>query len=159
MLVVLSVLGAPLQKCRTVKGGACDIVSFELAGTPSRSGEIVDAWKAHGVIPFAKWNAWLDYLFLICYPNCVALGIVWMLGFPLSTTWQSIGRVLAWAQWLVLASDAAENVALLQILYGTAKSPWPQMSFICAVIKFGFLGAGLAYLLITFIRTRRMEER
>jgi hypothetical protein len=53
-----------------------------------------------------------------------ALGIAWLWGYPLSTTRQSIGRVLAWAQWLVLASDTTENVALLQIFYGTAKTPW-----------------------------------
>ena len=153
LLAVESMLGIPLQKSRTAKGPRYDIVSFELAGTPERSGEIVDAWRAHGVVPFAKWNTWLDYLFLLCYPNLAALGIAAFLSRPMSNAWRSLGRGLAWSQWLVLVCDATENVALLRILYGTATTPWPQMALVCATIKFGFLAAALAYLLLTFIRT------
>ena len=156
LLAVESVLGIPLQESRAGKGPRCDIVSFELAGTPERSGGIVDSWRAHSVLSFAKWNTWLDYLFLLCYPNLAALGITALLSLPMSNVWRSIGRGLAWAQWLVLVCDATENVALLRILYGTATAPWPQMAFACATIKFGFLAAGLAYLLLTFIRTRSL---
>jgi hypothetical protein len=157
MLLVETALGVPLQKCHTATGKSCDIISFELAGTPSCSGAIVASWREHACIPLAKWNTWLDYLFMICYSNCVALGIVCLLGFPLSSAWKSAGRVLAWAQWIVLASDATENIALLQILYGTARTPWPQVSFVCAVIKFVLLTVGLVYLLTTFVRVRRQQ--
>jgi len=158
LLAVESLLGAPLQKCRTSTGTACDIVSFELAGTEARSGAIVSAWNAGGVMHFAKWNTWLDYIFMACYPNCVALGIVILLGFPLPAAWRGAGRALAWAQWLVWASDALENVGLLKILHGAAQTPWPEMAFGCAVVKFTFFGAGLAYLFIAFVYTRRMRK-
>ena len=150
MLIILSVLGIPLQQCRTALGGACDIVSFELAGTPAYSGAIVDAWRQYEVLPYARWNTWLDYVFMGGYSNCVALGLLWLLRFPFSPRWRNRIRLLAWAQWLVLAADALENAALLYILYRAAVSPWPQVAFACAVIKFGLLGAGLLCLVIGF---------
>jgi hypothetical protein len=154
MLAVELALGGPLQESRTAKGHRSDIVSFEIAGTPECSGAIMDSWRERGVVAFAKWGTWLDYLFLLCYPNLTALGITGLLSLPMSNAWRSVGRGLAWSQWLVLVSDATENAALLRILYGTATAPWPQMALVCATIKFGFLAAGLAYLLLTFIRTR-----
>ena len=158
MLVLLSVLGIPLQRCRTAEGHACDIVSFELARTPARSEAIVEAWKAQGVLHFAKWNTWLDYVFMVCYAYWLALGIAGLLRYPLLAVWIIPGRVLAWAQWLVLMADAIENAALLRILYGVARTPWPQIAFACAVVKFSLLGLGLVYLAAAFVHTRRMER-
>ncbi len=147
LMAVLTFIGLPLGKAHTASGGGCDIVSFEVAGTVERSGAIVAAWEAQGVLSRAKWNTWLDYLFLICYPNAVALGLVLVLGRPIPNFWRSAARGLAWAQWVVLASDAVENAALLRILYGTLASPWPQLALTCAIIKFTLLAAGLAGLM------------
>jgi len=155
LLVVLSILGAPLQRSRTANGGACDIVSFELAGTVERAGAIVDAWQGGGVLASAKWNTWLDYLFLACYPNLAALAICGILRRPMSKSLARLGRGLAWAQWLVMASDAVENVGLLHTIYSGANWPWPQVAFGCACVKFGLLLAGLLYLPAALLRTRR----
>ncbi len=155
MLIILSLLGVPLQQCRTVSGGKCDIVSFELARTPAYSGAIVDAWRQHEVLQYAKWNTWLDYLFMVGYSNSVALGLLWLLQFPFPPRWKNRIRLLAWAQWLVLTADALENAALLRILYSTAISPWPQAAFVCALIKFGLLGAGVVCLAIGFWYRKR----
>ncbi|MCX5759516.1 MAG: hypothetical protein NTU83_13630, partial [Candidatus Hydrogenedentes bacterium] len=127
--VVLGVIGAPLGTVTTAKGRACDIVSFEFAGTVEHAQSIIDAWNAYGIVGRAKLNTWFDCLFLLSYPNLIALGIVGMLAPPMTDGWRTVGRLLAWAQWLVLASDATENVALLRILYGTVAAPWPQVAY------------------------------
>ncbi|HPO12222.1 MAG TPA: hypothetical protein PLI09_02155 [Candidatus Hydrogenedentes bacterium] len=155
LMALLTVVGMPLGKIHTASGGRCDIVSYEIAGTVDRSGAIVTAWKENGVLPYAKWNTWLDYLFLICYPNAVALGLIILIARPMSGFWQGLGRILAWAQWLVLASDALENAALLHILYRGVSVPWPQLALICASVKFTLLAGGLLGLLILFLLARR----
>jgi len=143
---LLAVVGAPLGTVRTAAGASCDIVSFEVAKTPEHAQAIVDAWNAYGILSRAKSNTWLDCLFLLSYPNLVAFCIVGLLAAPLSEGWRLIGRLLAWTQWLVLISDAIENAALLQTLYGEAATPWPQLAYICAAIKFGFLFEGIVFL-------------
>lgn len=155
LLIVLSVLGAPLQRSRTANGGACDIVSFELAGTVGRAGAIVGAWESAGVLASAKWNTWLDYAFMGCYPNLAAFAICWVLRRPLPASWLNIGRALAWAQWIVMAADAVENIGLLHTLYFGASAPWPQLALGCASVKFGLLLAGLLYLPAVLLRARR----
>lgn len=150
LAVVLGAIGAPLGMVKTLKGGSCDIVSFEFAGTVEHAYAIVDAWNAYGLLNRARWNTWLDYLFLLSYPNLVALAIIGLMGSPLKDGWQMVGRLLAWAQWLVLASDAIENVALLRTLYGSVTTPWPQTAYVCAAIKFGFLFEGLLFVVVVF---------
>ncbi len=158
MMAVLLLLGLPLRQCRTPEDKACDIIAFELAGAPERSRGIVDAWEAQEALHFAKWNTWLDYGFMLGYANCIALGIVMLLKFPLSASWRGWGRMLAWVQWLALTSDAVENAALLKILYGAPVGPWPQLALVAAIIKFGLVGAGILFLAAAFLRTRGMRR-
>ncbi len=155
MLILESALGVPLQKCRTKDGGRCDIVSFELARTAERSGGIVDSWRSNSVLHYAKWNTWLDYLFMPCYANLAAMAIAGVLCRKMPEMWRRVGRALAWAQWIVLSADATENVALLRQLYVASARPWPEIAFACAAIKFGLLGIGVVYLLVTLVGTRR----
>lgn len=158
LAALLSIIGAPLGHVQTVAGGKCDIVSFEIAGTVERASAIAGAWNAHGLLYRARWNTWLDYLFLLCYPNLVAMGITGLLGGPMTPGWRLAGRVLAWMQWVVLASDAVENAAILRMLYGTVAWPLPQAAFSAAIVKFGLLLAGILFLGITFFRQRRVSR-
>ena len=151
LAVVLGFIGGPLGTVKTAKGNACDIVSFEFAGTVDQAQAIINAWNAYGIVDRAKWNTWLDYLFLLSYPNLIALGIVGLLARPMTDGWRTVGRLLAWAQWVVLVSDATENFALLRILYGTIVAPWPQVAYVCAAVKFGFLFEGIVFLLAVFL--------
>jgi hypothetical protein len=47
--------------------------------------------------------------------------------------------------------DAVENAALLTMLVNGVTSPWPQISFASATIKFGLVILGLAFVLVGFI--------
>jgi hypothetical protein len=62
-------------------------------------------------------------------------------GWPLA----GAGAPLAWGLLLAAALDAAENAALLTMLWGTVRAPWPQVSFWCAAIKFALVALGLIY--------------
>lgn len=92
---------------------------------------------------------------LLSPPHAGALGLIILITRPLSGFWQRLGRRLAWAQWVVLASDAVENTALLHILCKGVAVPWPQLALICAVVKFTFLALGLLGLVVIFLQTRR----
>ena len=159
LTIILGAIGAPLGSVKTSKGGGCDIVSFEIAGSVEGAKAIVDAWNAHDLMDRAKWNTWLDYLYLICYPNALALGIAGLLVRPMSNVWRTLGRSLAWLQWLVLGSDASENIGLLHSMYGTVAAPWPQIARASAIVKFGFLAAGLLYLIATFLWQKCADSR
>ena len=55
------------------------------------------------------------------------------------------GAALAWGQWLAAWFDAVENIALIAMLFGAVVSPWPQVAYWCAVIKFALVFLGLVY--------------
>jgi hypothetical protein len=57
----------------------------------------------------------------------------------------TFGVVLAWQQWLAGMLDAMENVALVMMLNGHVSWFWPAAAWHCALPKFGFVYAGLAY--------------
>jgi hypothetical protein len=50
--------------------------------------------------------------------------------------------------------DAVENYALFQILLDRIVSPYPEIAFYCASIKFGLLSFGLLYALAGWLLPR-----
>jgi hypothetical protein len=54
-------------------------------------------------------------------------------------------------QWLAAGFDAVENIALLVLLFGRLASPWPQVAWVCAVLKFSLIILGIAYILYALI--------
>lgn len=46
---------------------------------------------------------------------------------------------MSWAVLLAAPLDAIENAALLQMLDGQTQAPWPQLSTVCATLKFSLL--------------------
>ena len=43
--------------------------------------------------------------------------------------------------------DASENFALINLAFGSQRESWPIIARWCALVKFGIVGAGLAYIL------------
>jgi hypothetical protein len=140
--IVMGILGTPLNTQAASNG----IVSFEFAGTPTRAQAILESWNMQAMTR-AGFIQGLDFLYLCIYSTTIGLGCLMAGKILQSRRWPLAGLAasLAWALWLAAAFDAVENIALGLLLMGTVKSPWPQISWVCAAIKFGLLFSGLVY--------------
>lgn len=136
------------------------IVSFELAGTGARARGILESWDEAARIN-AAFILGIDYLFLVVYASGLALVCVMgadalkKRGLPGA----ALGAPLGWGQWLAGLLDATENAALLGVLRGFDEALWPQLARLCAQAKFGLVGVGIAYGLVTYCAGRWSERR
>jgi hypothetical protein len=74
----------------------------------------------------------------------------------------AVGESLAWAILVAGGLDCVENALLLRQMLVVAASPWAEAAYLCAAIKFIFVGLGLLYFLgctayfsVNFLRRRR----
>ena len=123
------------------------IVDFELAGTVSKSTDIINAWTPLERI-HAGFSLGFDFLYMPVYSTTIALACVWAAGVFRSGVWKSIGRALAWGLWLAAILDAIENLALMSNLFGSPIEPFPALAALCAALKFGLILAGLLYVVV-----------
>ena len=161
LFAVFRVLDTPLRTPAAPNG----IVSFELAGTPSKTEAIIDSWRITGLlitrvepgivsraVAFAAFGLGIDYLFVPVYATALALGILLAAGrhkgwFGMLGTW------LGWGAYTAALFDAVENYALARmLLMNQVWSPYPQVAAICATVKFGLLLLGLLYALAGYGR-------
>jgi hypothetical protein len=143
--------------------GINGILSFELAGSPLRAMEIIDSWKQASLalsntgqanpdivnVPylFASFGLGIDYLFMLTY--AFALGFGTLLAANRHEGWlKSLGAVAGYGAFVAACFDGVENYALFQILSGKVFSPYPEIAFYCASIKFGFLILVLLYTIV-----------
>lgn len=148
MSVALTNIGATFAEKRGPTGRSYDIIAFELAHTPGRAAEIVETWGRDGIAA-ARLQTYLDFGFLMLYSNAIALGVISIMSAAADRSFiPGLGRALAYGQWVAGLFDAVENLALLQILNGDVGSPWPQIAYYFATIKFALVGLGLLYILI-----------
>ncbi len=156
----MNIIGHPLVNDTAPQG----IVSFELAGSFEAAQRIMAAWGATGLIS-AGLSLGFDYLFLVVYAICIALGCVLVaraLRYRVRI-FQPIGALLAWAQFLAALLDAVENYALIRLLLGSAENRWPVLARLCAGPKFMIVAAGLLYIiggliLIFTVRAKRLDH-
>jgi hypothetical protein len=59
----------------------------------------------------------------------------------------TLGLVFSWAALVAGVLDFIENRAINRMLAGAVENPWPQLSFICAALKFLILTACFIYVL------------
>jgi len=125
------------------------IVSFELAGNIQQVSQILAEWGPEGRV-YAALSLGLDYLFLIVYALFISLACVLIARYlTLKITFlAAVGFVLGWGQFFAAILDAVENLALIRLLLGSQQPSWPVIARWCAIVKFGIVGAGLAYILI-----------
>jgi hypothetical protein len=143
MQVVLTLLDAPLRA--SDEGGT---VAFELAGSPERATEIVDAWRADGVLENAAFVNGLDFLYPLLYAAAIAGACV-----AAASAFRRRGReglatlgiAIAWAATAAVAFDWIEDIALAVILLNAPTSPWPQIALAAAIPKFAGVATGLIY--------------
>jgi hypothetical protein len=138
LFAVFRVLDAPLQTDYAPNG----IVSFELAGSPQNAAHMVLTWSGDAMLN-AAFGLGIDYLFMPIY--ALALAFATLLAAGRHGGWlKSLGVVAGFGAVAAPLFDAVENYALFKILLGAFESPYPEIAFYCALIKFGLLVFGLA---------------
>lgn len=143
IMIVLNISGGPLRN----EVAPAAIVSYELAGTVEGANDILNSWNAEAKV-YAGFNLGFDYLWMIFYSTTIALGLVWTNdAFNLKGTIANAISLLAWGQWLAALLDALENASLLVMLVGEPVSPWPQIAYWSAVIKFALVILGILVVL------------
>jgi len=143
-----AVLGPVLHPLHEDRPGGEDIVAFELAGSVGRAQEILATWHSEGVIDEAKTIQILDFLYPLIYASALAGGCIAAAG-----AWRRLGRerlaaagiAMAWVATAAAVFDYVENLGLDISLWGDPASPWPQLSRVAALLKFGAIGLSLAY--------------
>lgn len=148
IMLVMSSAGSRLNTDAAPYG----IVSFELARSPQRAQAILDSWDQAAQVQ-AAFIQGLDFLYLLLYSTTIAIACLWAgktlgkAGWPLA----ALGTLLAWGLWLAALSDALENLALVEILFGRNTTPWPEIAAACAIIKFSLIFLGLVYALYALL--------
>ena len=147
-MMSMNIIGHPLVNETAPQG----IVSFEFAGTLDAAHRMMESWGEKGRVS-AGLSLGFDYLFLVVYALCIALGCVLV-----ARAMQNrvkilvpVGALLAWAQFLAAILDAVENFALIRALLGSSAQLWPALARLCAGPKFLIVSAGLLYIIIGFL--------
>jgi len=119
----------------------------------NRSGilELEFCWIADCVALMAEWPSpeialpglYADYGYLVVYSAVIGLACI-QAGGVLSERWSPWGVPLAWLLVAAALCDAVENAALIRLVSG-ADGPEAAISFVCASVKFAFVGLGLVY--------------
>ncbi len=148
LMVVLYVADLPLMT-RVAPAG---ILSYEFAFTLDNAQAMIESWGTEGRT-VAALNLGLDYLYLVCYGLAIGLGCMLVARgfFERSRFLLKLGIVLAWALVGAALADATENLALLQVLFGSAEAAWPVLAAVCASLKFLAVTAGVLYILLGFL--------
>jgi len=156
LFVILRFIDQPLRTPASPSG----IVSFELARTPVKAFQIIESWSPTNfqqpdifrirAYLFAAFGLGIDYLFMPVYAFALAFGTLLAAG-KHSGWLKSLGAVAGYGAFAASLFDAVENYALFTILLGTVESPYPEIAFYCASIKFGLLVFGLLYALAGWV--------
>jgi hypothetical protein len=148
VMMSLNIIGRPLITKAAPRG----IVSFEFAGNNKIAQGIIDSWGQKGQV-YAGLSLGLDYLFLLLYSCCIALGCVLVARhlFHRVQFLSPLGRILAWAQFPAAILDATENYGLIRVLLGSDQNLWPVLARWAAIPKFLIVILGLLYVIFGLI--------
>ena len=103
---------------------------------------------------FAAFGLGIDYLFMPVYAIALAFGT--LLALNKHSGWLgSLGAVAGYGAFAAAVFDAVENYALFHILLNQIYSPYPEIAYYCASIKFTLLIFGLLYALTGLIPTKK----
>ena len=133
VMVSLNALDRPLK----TEAAPADIISFEFAGDLATAQDILESWGPRGRVR-AGVSLGLDYLYLVAYASCIALGCVLVargVAGPVPFL-AGVGVLLSWALFAAALLDAVENFALFQLLFGSRSEAWPAVARWCALPKF-----------------------
>jgi hypothetical protein len=149
VMIISQIINAPLKN----SAAPTDIVSFELAHTPSNAQAMIASWDTRTQL-FTAFGLGFDYLFMPSYALAIALACLLSAGRH-PGVFARIGTWLGWGVFLAAIFDAVENIGLWNSLLGNFNSAWPSISFWCAVLKFTLLLLGIGYALIGWILPKK----
>ncbi|MBJ8346163.1 hypothetical protein [Antrihabitans sp. YC2-6] len=145
-LSIMVILGIPELTMQRLGAG---ILDFELARTPETAARILADWGDEGR-QAVLWSLWGDFAFIVAYTTFAVLACLTVRN-ALATTrpqFARLGQIFASGAVIAAAADCIENANLLAIVYDGPDSPYPQVAFGAAVVKFTLIGAALGYALI-----------
>ena len=154
-ILALALFAGVIWTDRPLTEAGYSMVNLQLAGTATMAGQILDTWRAAGVIDAAALNQRADYVFMLVYPpalsmTCHTLGA--RLPVP-SGTW------LCRAVLLCAPLDATENLAIQHMLDQGAGPLASCVAAACALPKFMLAGAALTWCALGLVRLSRSEAR
>jgi hypothetical protein len=151
LLALLPVVGSAVaHPLHEDEPGGRSIIDFELAGSVSEANEILATWRAEDVIDNAKRIQIFDLVYPLIYASAIAGACVAAAG-----AWRRAGRAslgtlgiaMAWVAFAAAGFDYIENLGLGISLWDEPASPWPQISYVAAVLKFTASTSALVYAL------------
>lgn len=139
IFLVFQFIDKPLQTQASPSG----IVSFELAGTPAASRAMLDSWNPASRL-YNAFGLGFDFLFMPVYAVTISLAVL-LSSKRRNSAWESAGNLIGWAAFAAPVFDAFENIALFSILLEKSTLPYPQIAYICALIKFCLIILAVLY--------------
>lgn len=167
LFAVFRVLDQPLRTPVAPNG----IVSFEFAGNAQTARAITDSWKQMSLLlssvagrpnpdivnvpyVFVAFGLGIDYLFMPIYSFALAFGTLFAM--RRHAGWfRSLGAVAGYGAFGAALFDGVENYALFQILLNKIYSPYPEIAYYCASLKFVLLIFGVLYILGGWLLTKK----
>ncbi len=126
------------------------IVPFELAGEYEQSQVIMQAWGAEGRMK-AAFLIGIDFLYIPVYCFFIGFCCYALSSHFIAQKLKSLGRILSWLIIVAGLFDVVENIALYQLLRGSASFFWSKIALWCAIPKFGIVIMGILYALAGLI--------
>ncbi len=146
MTFISTGINQPLRTAVAPQG----IISYEFAGDLETAQAIIHSWDDQAKLR-AAGGLGIDFLYPLVYGIAISLAVVVASG-TFKGKRAQLGNWLAWGVWLAAALDYIENIALWQLLQGSANTLLPQIAYWCAAFKFLLLILALLYALWGGIR-------
>lgn len=143
-------LDTPLQTQASPSG----IVSFELAGSPEKSTQILSSWDSNAKL-FAAFGLGLDFLFMVVYAATISLACL-MASTKHSGWFSRLGAWFGVGVFLAAMFDTIENICLWNLLNGNISPVWSILAFWCATFKFTLIVLGLFYAMVGWLLPRKL---
>src|SRR5207244_6719009 len=138
---------AQLPDLATMTRHGAGILQFEVVGTTSRAHLYLNEWGPAGRSA-ARRSLWLDYGFVFCWATLFAglCALVADRADRFARPWWARGAaLLSWAILMAGLADLIENTAVLAILAGHVRQPFPLTSTLSALTVFVLKACSLVF--------------
>lgn len=145
MVYVMAKTGAPLKTAATPHG----ILDLEFAYNTEKTTTVINAWSVTtpvDIIAAARFNTWLDYIFLFFYSIFLFLAAN-SISKAFGGGFGRAGKIVAKGALLAGILDVLENSGMLLTLSGNGSGGVAFMTSFCSVIKWVLALMALLYVL------------